>query len=329
MTTSDVIQLVECAYALQRTDAAWLDAVNAAASPLLDEGLGCTSYTYRFPKNGRLKLTGFASSGLSPALVKLVRAWMAQADVVGLRRAHVEFGPAASTSEASEGALTIEGGLFAESFGPYGIHDVLGCRGLNGDSCIAIAAPRDQITRADHHFRTRWSQIAAHLGAGLRLREALAGASPLDALGRDDAVLDAGGRVTHAAGESEKPSAREKLRLAALSIDRARSSVRTHEDEALAQWRALVDGRWSLVDSFDSDGRRFIVARRNDEQLADPRGLSERESQVVALAAMGHTNRLVAYHLGLSKSTVATHLTHAMRKLGIASRLDLVRLFAD
>jgi hypothetical protein len=36
----------------------------------------------------------------------------------------------------------------------------------------------------------------------------------------------------------------------------------------LASWNALVAGRWSIVDAFDSDGRRLIVARASTSQPA-------------------------------------------------------------
>jgi len=86
-----------------------------------------------------------------------------------------------------------------------------------------------------------------------------------------------------------------------------------------------VARRWSLVDRFDSDGRRFLVARRNEPDVRDPRALSPRERQVAAFAALGHSNKLIAYTLGLSASTIATHLAAAMRKLAVRSRVELAR----
>jgi len=56
---------------------------------------------------------------------------------------------------------------------------------------------------------------------------------------------------------------------------------------AMENWRGLVDGRWSLVDRFDSDGKRFVVAVKNDPEARDPRGLSRREQQVSELVGLG------------------------------------------
>jgi DNA-binding NarL/FixJ family response regulator len=46
----------------------------------------------------------------------------------------------------------------------------------------------------------------------------------------------------------------------------------------------------------------------------------------VAFAALGHTNKLIAYELGLAVPTVAGHLRRAMDKLGLDSRSELIRV---
>jgi DNA-binding NarL/FixJ family response regulator len=88
-------------------------------------------------------------------------------------------------------------------------------------------------------------------------------------------------------------------------------------------WRALVDGRWSLVDGFDSDGKRFVVARRNEPCAVALHTLTSRETHVASLAARGHSNKLIAYELGLSEATIATHVARAKSKLGVHSRVQL------
>jgi DNA-binding CsgD family transcriptional regulator len=49
---------------------------------------------------------------------------------------------------------------------------------------------------------------------------------------------------------------------------------------------------------------------------------------VVSYAVLGHSLKYIAYELGLAISTVSGNLGTAMRKLGVASRAELVRLFA-
>lgn len=53
--------------------------------------------------------------------------------------------------------------------------------------------------------------------------------------------------------------------------------------------------------------------------------LSEREAEVLRLIAWGHSNKEIASQLELSVKTVEVHKANAMRKLGMTSRIDIVR----
>jgi two-component system response regulator NreC len=53
--------------------------------------------------------------------------------------------------------------------------------------------------------------------------------------------------------------------------------------------------------------------------------LSEREREVVALVALGHTNAEIGARLHISEKTVETHRAHVLRKLGLRTRADIVR----
>jgi len=57
--------------------------------------------------------------------------------------------------------------------------------------------------------------------------------------------------------------------------------------------------------------------------------LSERERSVVYLAALGHTNKWIAFELDATLSTVASHLRHAIRKLGLRCRVELARVLCE
>jgi two-component system response regulator NreC len=54
-------------------------------------------------------------------------------------------------------------------------------------------------------------------------------------------------------------------------------------------------------------------------------GLTARETEVLRLIALGHTNTEVAEELSLSVRTVETHRTRIQQKLGLFSRPELVR----
>lgn len=136
------------------------------------------------------------------------------------------------------------------------------------------------------------------------------------------------GRVEHAEGEGAGRTAREVLRSAVVRVERARTRGGKPGSDSVSAWNALVEGRWSLVDRFDHDGKRYILARRNEPGAHDLRALSARECAVAQLAAVGKANKLIAYELGLSESTVATHLASAIRKLGVRTRVELIELVA-
>jgi DNA-binding NarL/FixJ family response regulator len=53
--------------------------------------------------------------------------------------------------------------------------------------------------------------------------------------------------------------------------------------------------------------------------------VSERESEVLRLVAIGHSNKEVAAQLKISVKTVEVHKAQAMRKLGLAGRVDVIR----
>ena len=52
--------------------------------------------------------------------------------------------------------------------------------------------------------------------------------------------------------------------------------------------------------------------------------LSDRESDVLRLIASGYSNKEIAGQLSLSVKTVEAHKANAMRKLGLAGRIDIV-----
>jgi two-component system, NarL family, response regulator NreC len=53
--------------------------------------------------------------------------------------------------------------------------------------------------------------------------------------------------------------------------------------------------------------------------------LSSRETEVLKLMALGHTNREIGEQLDLSVRTVETHRAHIQQKLGLSSRPELTR----
>lgn len=175
--------------------------------------------------------------------------------------------------------------------------------------------------------RTLWERIAIHLGAACRLSAREPGPEAADV----EAVLDPGGRILDARGGAKTGEARGRLGAAARRLDRARTRpLRASPLRALELWQGLFAGRWSLVDHVESDGRRVVLARRNEPAGRGPGALSRRQRQVLFYASVGWTLRQIAYALGLSSTgTVSHHLSAALRKVGVPSRAELVRLTAE
>jgi DNA-binding CsgD family transcriptional regulator len=135
---------------------------------------------------------------------------------------------------------------------------------------------------------------------------------------KDECVLAPDGRAVHAEGDATAIGARGLLRDAVVRRDRARMrEARREPQEALALWPALVSGRWSLVDRFERDGRRYVVARRNEPSPPGPLALTLRERQICGHLVQGDSAKLTAYTLGLAASTVSAVARSALLKLGV------------
>ena len=78
-----------------------------------------------------------------------------------------------------------------------------------------------------------------------------------------------------------------------------------------------------------SDGRDYlsatVAAGLGKAGEADRPVLSSRETEVLRLMALGHTNREIAEQLSISVRTVETHRAHVQQKLGLESRPELTR----
>jgi len=91
-------------------------------------------------------------------------------------------------------------------------------------------------------------------------------------------------------------------------------------EECGAVWRG--DRARTFLRSFGHRGRRAIAA------TAAANVLSRRELQVVRLAVQGLTAAQIAEQLAIGERTVETHLANVYAKLGVKSKLDLVRRVA-
>ncbi len=93
-----------------------------------------------------------------------------------------------------------------------------------------------------------------------------------------------------------------------------------------ALWRALVEGRFRLVERFERNEQRYYVLR---ESLEEPHAfppLDLREQRLATLLGCGESEKAAAYALGVTPSAVSAILKTTLAKLGLRSRVDLVLL---
>jgi DNA-binding CsgD family transcriptional regulator len=324
----DAISVVEAAYDCASETEAWFERIREEVAPGIDRGFGVFVSTYE--RGMRPDAAVFRGAVPNPRIVEACNAMIV---------AYPEMFHQALTSAGPYDLATHVPGLpephasvssaFATYLRPWGVNDIVGlvARDPSGHA-IYLAAPSPDHCRPSPREQAKWSRVATHIVAGGRLRRGLQQLKSHDLADGAEAILSPSGAIAHAEAPAQSKGARESLRHAAKSIDRARTKARSDDNEALELWQGLVAGRWSLVDRFDSDGRRYLVARRNAPDVKDPRALTTRERHVLAYAAMGQSLKLIAYSLGLSLSTVSVNRRTAMRKLRLQSHADIVALFA-
>jgi DNA-binding CsgD family transcriptional regulator len=309
------IDVVERAYRLDGTEREWVEELARCLYPLLDGGMGLIAYVYDLTQPATVWWPQAVNLDLSPEHHEFVaRTFLSRPDDE-IKSVHVTPAPLDTLGAVSRRA----GFTFPiTAIQQVGIFDNFALRTIQpGPRGLVFSAFQHGPRHVDRRTKAMWARVSVHLAAALRMR---------DTLNATEAILTPTGKLEHAEGDLKLPSARDRLRDAVKRQERARGRARREDPEgATEMWTALVAGTWSLVDHFETGGRRYIVARKNPHDCPDPRALGERERAVANLAALGKSNKLIAYELGIAESTVATHLSTAMHKLGVKSRVELLR----
>jgi len=325
------IDIAEAAYDLEVGAADWLARVLEAGRQTFDLGLGAAAV-----------LMSGTSPGGEPLVTQLIPGTAQPGLHSALIRAAQQVGPdmVQQTVDAIAGGVNVlsedqerRPAVYEAIRRNVGCEDFLSLWALDPDfHGVNIPIPSPKAIRLSKRARDHWRMLAIHITAAHRLRRGLMeptsvrGIAPTDMPLNAEALLDPKSfRVSQATGGARDKEASETIRDAAVRLDKARSKLREADPErALETWQGLVRGRWSLLDWFDTDGRRFVIAKPNAPSIGDPRGLTEREAQVVTYAALGESGKIIGYRFGLSTSTVSSLLMSAMRKLGVTSQAQLV-----
>jgi two-component system response regulator NreC len=134
----------------------------------------------------------------------------------------------------------------------------------------------------------------------------------------------------------------ETIRTLSDRAPQTKIVVVSMEDNPVFAQRALTAGAAGFVakDRADAELPQAIRAAARGEEYVSPRvaarldalhraltdhRLTQREVEVLRLIAFGHTSVEIARMLHLSPRTIETHRAHIHKKLGLATRAELVR----
>jgi DNA-binding NarL/FixJ family response regulator len=89
--------------------------------------------------------------------------------------------------------------------------------------------------------------------------------------------------------------------------------------------RAVAAGGIYLDPAMTSRVADGLLGGHPQTQAPTSAKLTDRESEVLRLVTVGHTNIEIATRLDISVKTVEVHKTNAMKKLGLTGRVDVIR----
>ncbi|HEX8795210.1 MAG TPA: helix-turn-helix transcriptional regulator [Polyangiaceae bacterium] len=324
VTRKDPLHILEAGYRFDSDEAAWTDGILRAAQPY-DLGLGLAALVYDHQRSAVRHV-----AGRSPAedTGRYVRRFVA---AIPEQVARAVYAPSPlryvyDTVSVACARAGIESSALAEMLDRHALPlwPTWGAIGGDASETFVLCLSCRQREDFDPRDRPALDAAAAHLGAALRLR-ALLRRAPSGDHAMTEAVLAPDGRLLDARAPAVQRS-RATLADAVRRMDRARTRRATPE-ERVRLWTALLEGRWSIVESTERDGKRMILACRNEPRVLGMRKLTARQRSITSYAALGHTYKYISYELGISITVVATELRAAMRKLGIRNRGELISTF--
>ncbi len=311
----DPIAVLEAGYSRWGDRGLWLSGVAEALRPALDRGMGAIAYRIPCGRFEPADLVLLDDAAREFGRLRYLERLRAASTTPGVLERYVRQKPLGLV-------------LTRESLGDLVPHerprvDSLGLLVPDGEGntwVFAFESPR--VERVSATERRLWARIALHLGASVRLMSQGGSLSDPEV----EAIMEEDGALVHVSSDLTA-AFRERLREGVRRIVQARSRKgRSRREAALTIWGGLLLGRLTVVDHFDTDGRRYIVARRNEPRPPCFGTLGRREGQVAFYCAAGFSTKEIAYALGLSASTVRSHVASVLRKLGLSSRVELVAM---
>jgi hypothetical protein len=251
---TDFVGLIEAAYAPHARDEDWLTGLVAAA----EQGCGChdgvTAYTFDAGHAESFSPGVIAVSEGSPSCSITTMINNVANGVVPASGLYVAHPPALLLSEAIRSWGDRHRDYQRSALGAAGMADVFGIRGVNHDgSGVILCLIQERQRSFAPRTRGAFGRVARHMAAAFRPRRRLREHSA-----PAEAVLLPNGKLEHVE-DSGDGLACKALPNAVRAMGRARGRMRRAEPERATElWTALVRGRWSVVESVESDGKRLL-----------------------------------------------------------------------
>jgi len=205
---------------------------------------------------------------------------------------------------------------------------------LSGEGSPSAALPRVAVV---NDYELVLAGVAAMLGPytdRLRIADPISIDEPVTGPPVDLALYDTFGREGIGNRALERLLKKDNVRRAAVyTADASDESVRIALDLGVAGYLSKATPAAQLVEQIERIVGGEVVVETNSTGATSNRqarawpgkdaGLSERESEIVALVALGRRNAEIAAALYISVETVKTHLSHAFRKLALTNRTQV------
>lgn len=297
----------------------WLCELLRALASFLDHGRGVIGWMFR--RDQQLM-------PLAPAAIhdgeRFIEVAIRISAALGARALATVLSPDRSLETASDahglGRDLLRQPAYVEHAHPAGIEDFLALKTISlcGRVGVVIGAPLTRIASTSSYDQRPWRLLARHMSLGLVPRSNAGDENdPSSAC----AVFAGDGRLVHRATSSTDTERIAMLRQAVLAREQARLA-RTDPEHAI-ELLAGSSTRFALIDQFDSDGKRFVVACAPHRVTSPMDTLPPRLRQIAGLLAnTGKNRKELACELGISPHTFDTEVKELYRRFQVRSRAE-------
>jgi len=318
---TELVGFLEAVYALDLEDDEWLKEALHALLRLCGPELRYLGFFYDASDEGNFKIWNLTrAQGVLPELEPSWEVFRSLCDAPFVRSTFRRL----FLGSARRTAAPYLNPVLADRE-KHGWGDFFFLNGLDssGVGCLLTLGCRESVFEVSDEEAAMFRRLAGHLAAAFRCRRRLAPTRTRRSNGRADAVFETDGRLLHA--ERSVRTERKWLAGKALELEAAHVKRKRREGiRVLDLWRPISTARWTLVESFEENGRRYIVARQNQAEARSFSDLTDRERQIVVHASLGMSNKQIAVALGISDATVRVLMARAAKRFGVRSRKELL-----